>query len=103
MGSRLLRKKISSLIKKYTGSNEREKRAFEEPERKRRDKNKDFFSEAVSKKIKEFKYGDLIYCYYRYLNTFHTVPIDIADLFEFTDFMDVENEVHKLIQDSLAK
>ena len=96
---RVLRKKISSLIKKYSGSSERERRAYEEePEPSKGD---NFLDKLIKELIKKkFVHGDFVYSYYRFLDKFHCEPKDWKDLMEFTDYMNTDGAVHKLITES---
>lgn len=52
--------------------------------------------ETVSKK---FDYGYFVFTYYRFLDKFHTEPVTWAELMEFSNYLDTDSAVNKLIAD----
>ena len=90
--SRVSWKKISTLIKRLSGSNERERRAFEEPEQVK-EKKTSYLSKEIDRIISGYSHGSLIYTYYSYMNKFHTEPLDWKNLFEYLEFDRLENEI----------
>jgi hypothetical protein len=84
------RKKISSLIKRYSGENERERRAYEEePEVKDTNTGTSRIQEIVSK----FEGGEWVYICLRYMDKFHTEPVEWLDLFNYLSYTDVEADI----------
>ena len=58
----------------------------------------------IKKTIKEnFKFGDFVYTYYRFLDKFHSEPKSWNELLEFGNYTDVENKVHQLISAVMKK
>ena len=96
MGGNLSGKKISSLIERYSGKNERERRAYEEPEQGRAF-NQDLISSSIEKATKNFKYGDFTYTYYRFIDKMHTEPKTWGELFEFLNYLETEVKINKVI------
>ena len=96
------RKKISSFITKYSSSNEREKRAYEQLE-ERRSEGSSFLSDKIREATEEFKYGDLTFLYYRFLEKFHCEPKTWGELFECLDFVEIESKINKIISDFNSK
>lgn len=96
----VLSKKISSLIKRLSGENERERRAFEEPEKIKVEKES-YLSKGIEKLIHEFAEGNnYLYSYYKYLDRFHTEPLDWVSLFEFTEYEITEAKIKNLVQNT---
>lgn len=96
--SRVFRKKISTLIKRLSGNNERERRAFEEPEKVDKEDNS-FLSKKIGETIKGFNGGnDYLYSYYRYLDRFHTEPLDMKSLLEFMEYETIDTKIKTLVQ-----
>lgn len=84
-----------------SGNNEREKRAFNEPEKL---KEQEGIGTLTANKIvsENFKYGDFIYIYYKYLDKFHVEPKGFVDLFEYMNYNDTIIQVENAL-DSLRK
>lgn len=58
-------------------------------------------TELIQEKIsKDFKHGDFVFTYYRFVDKFHIEPRDWKDLLELSDYVSVENSIHKLIVES---
>lgn len=98
MGSKVSGKKISSLIKRYSGNSERERRAYEE-EPEKRNTGKDFLSDKVENLTRKFKYGDFVFSYYRYLDRFKTEPDSMKALYEFIEYSNVDGEIQATIKE----
>ena len=98
--SRVFRKKISSLIKRFSGDNERERRAFEEPEKEDLE-DKSLLSKRIEDIVKDFQKGnDFLYSYYRYLDRFHSEPLDIKNLLEFMEYEAIDTKIKTLVQNA---
>ena len=93
-------KKISSLIKRLSGENERERRAYEEPEESIKDKSS--LSIKIENIIKEnYDSNAFVYTYYKYVDKFHVEPKDWRDLFEYITFDNTESLVNKVVQEEV--
>jgi hypothetical protein len=100
---RVLRKKISSLIERYSGSSERERRAYEE-EPERQNKSANVLDELVRKTVADkFNYGSFVFTYYRFLDKFHVEPKTWAELMEFSNYLDTDSAVSKLIAETVKQ
>ena len=93
---RLFRKKISSLIQRLSGNNERERRAYEEPEQIKEEKE-DYLGKEINKIIASFSYGSFVYTYYAYMNKFNEEPKDWKNLFEYLEFNKLENKIKEIV------
>lgn len=87
-----------------SGNNEREKRAFDEPEKLKEQEEQEGIGTLTANKIvsENFKYGDFIYIYYKYLDKFHVEPKGFVDLFEYMNYNDTIIQVENAL-DSLRK
>ncbi len=47
----------------------------------------------------KFEHGALVFTYYRFLDKFHTEPVTLAELMEFSNYLDTDSAVNKLIAD----
>lgn len=90
------------LIKKYSGNNEQERRAYEEPEPESRD-SQSFISKQIEEIVTNFKDGSFVFTYYRFVDKFHVEPKSWSDLFEFLHYNETEAKIDKLIQFTLKE
>jgi hypothetical protein len=98
--SRVFSKKISSLIKRLSGYDERERRAYEEPEEVDKE-DTSYISKKIGEAIKEFNGGNnYLYSYYRYLDRFQTEPLDWKSLFEFMEYEKTDAKIKNLVQNA---
>ena len=44
-----------------------------------------------------------MFTYYRYLDKFHTEPLDIRDLFDFIKYNTVDNKISSIIQEDIMR
>lgn len=85
-----------------SGENEREKRAYDEPEQVKKD-NGGLGVDTANRIVSEtFKYGDFIYIYYKYLDKFHVEPKGFVDLFEYLNYNETISKVEGALE-SLRK
>lgn len=47
----------------------------------------------------KFIHGGYVYSYYRFLDRFHSEPMSWKELIEFTNYIETDDSVHKLIND----
>ena len=83
-----------------SGENERERRAYEEPEEVKA-KNSTFLEIQVQEKLGEYEDGMFIYLYYKYLDKFHVEPKSWKDLFEYKRFTSLESEINSIVKSEL--
>lgn len=58
----------------------------------------------IKEKIKDkFRYGDVVYKYYRYLDRFHCEPKSWLDILEFSNYVYTDSAVNKLIADTMRQ
>lgn len=100
--SRTFRKKISSVIARYTLNNDREKRAFEETENTgKKGKRDTYLEDKIAEITSTFKYGYFTYLYYRFLDKFKVEPVSFDEIFESVEFLRVETETNAMITNHL--
>ena len=96
--SRASRKKISSVIARYTLNNDREKRAFEETENSgKKGKHDNYLEGKIAEITSTFRYGYFTYLYYRFLDKFKVEPVSFDEIFESVEFLRVETESNAMI------
>lgn len=88
-------KKISTLIKKYSGNSGRERRAFEEEPEEKKQTNS-IYEIDRKEAVESFKFGNYVFIYYKYLSKFHVEPDSWAALFEFMDYAVVDNKIESV-------
>ena len=97
----LFRKKISSLIVRFSDNNEREKRAYEEQSDKPKSES------AVSKKINEciqkYPFGSFTYTYYNFLEKFHVEPKTWRDIFEYIEYSKTDTDIKECLANAQPK
>lgn len=85
-----------------SGENEREKRAYDEPEQVKKEQG-GIGVDTANRIIDEtFKYGDFTYIYYKYLDKFHLEPKGFVDLFEYLNYNETISKIEGAL-DSIRK
>ena len=51
----------------------------------------------------KFNYGSFVFTYYRFLDKFHTEPKTWHELMEFSNYLDTDSAVTKLIADTVKQ
>lgn len=85
-----------------SGENEREKRAYDEPEQVKKETGGIGVDTANRIVDETFKYGDFTYIYYKYLDKFHVEPKGFVDLFEYLNYNETISKVESAL-DALRK
>lgn len=69
----------------------------------RRCEDSSVFSDKIKEITSNFKYGDFTFIYYRFLDKFHTEPNSWGELFEYSDYIEIDSKINKIISDFKTK